>query len=282
MYFFKNSILIFLFLFSLIGCKQDASLPVKKIIPSTQDSTYLNDKISNTSIKNAVISKTIILGDTFQFLRNNLTHKELKLSFKKINAQEFNAYKDLYRSKIEIDSTKEIDDMGGTFLIDTSIGKIQFGCGKNYERPCYHHLGYLIPLNSHIIGQWGESIFSIFLVDKNNVSRLDLLSEFDAGSGMPLVSPLHSKLLTYASTDLFTYENYYDIRSNIIIYDLRNINHLDDIQNIWEYTTRKFEIIEAIWINENSLSLWVCDDRKNDQNGKTIYKNERYLKAVIQ
>ncbi|MGE0562819.1 MAG: hypothetical protein AB7O47_13465 [Flavobacteriales bacterium] len=267
---------VLLLLLIIISCTTNNNSELR---PNQQDTNKNNETAINVLKADSV--EEIILADTFCYPISDLTITPLKLSFKKIDSTEFYRYKNIYDTKITIDTTKNVAPNGGTFSIYTNVGNLQFGCGTNYERPCYNYSGFLVPINAYLIGQWGESIYDLFLVDKRNASRLSLISAFDGGSGLPLISPANTKLITCSSVDLVAFKNYYDIRSNIIMYDLTNLNYLNEINACFEFNTKNWELIDLAWVNEETFVLRVCDEQKGVKNSKPTYMNERFLKATI-
>lgn len=224
-----------------------------------------------------------IFANIFKFPKVNTKEGELSLTLERIDSIYFHELKNGYNSKISIDSTIIYSKSTGTeFNIETENSNIKFRCGKNYMRPCYVHLGFLKPLNSHIIGEYGDGIYETFLIDGSNSSKL-LLGGCLRGGNLPIISKNNKRLATFSSVDTFDSEEFFGgIRSCIKIYDITNITNLGDIDNYHVYTNEKWSIKDLIWIDDNTFVLEIYDRTEYDKNkGMRVLVNQRFLKATI-
>jgi len=207
------------------------------------------------------------------------SYEELALTILKIDSLTFYNYKNSYSSKISRDTSIKFKP-GGYFTIKTKTSNLKFVCGENYRRPCYTYNGSLKPINVHIIGQYGESVYYQYLLDENDFTVLGLDNYYDGGTGPPLLSPKNTKMLSFASCDLDQFE-FYDCRSRIALYDLTGITNLKELKKIKYYCSTKWEINDFAWVDENSFVLEIGDEIRINRNNRRFVKNKRYLKAII-
>lgn len=214
--------------------------------------------------------------------------QELKLKFSNIEFSEFNKYRLLNdernknTEKVEPLKTVGSPEKGGYFLLPIDKKVIKFPCGNNYYRPCFVYDGYIKQLNAYIIGRYGESIYEGFFIDKNNASSFSPMIPYDNGNFSLHISPSDEKMMIASSIDAYTFKEFYDARSIITIYDIKNIEHLNDMKYAYEFTTKDWEIYQIYWIDNNAFVLQVFDKTKLDENGQEQPIDLRYLKAEIQ
>ncbi len=208
--------------------------------------------------------------------------QELQLSFKPIDAKTFDNLPAFDNDIIIPDTTKTIEEFkGGTFIVETDKSNLKFPCGPHFRRPCYVYQGFLPAINCFLIGQFGEAVYSSFLLDKNNEAVFHLLAEQDGGSPPPSISPNNKYMATFESIDAYDAEQYYESRTIITIYDIQGIKNLTDIQATYSYANKEWEIWDYKWIDDESFALKIFEEGRQDQNGMRVPVKSRYLKATI-
>jgi hypothetical protein len=220
-----------------------------------------------------------ILFNSLNVSYAKVEYKKLNLSFSKIDSITYNQHSKTYNSKITADTSIKFKT-GSYFTIQTKKSNLKFVCGNNYQRPCFTYSGYIKPIDAHIIGRYGASIYSQFLLDGNSNGILSLNSEYDGGTGHPLISPKNSKMLTFSSCDSDGME-FYSCRSEIIVYDLKGIKSIMDLRESRAYCSTKWEINGFAWIDENSFVLEVGDEIQQGANNERLVRNKRFLKVII-
>lgn len=217
--------------------------------------------------------------------RTEVKFEKLNLSLTKINPNEFS-----YLTTEQVSDTDKIEPLksvgnpqeGGYFLIKTDKNIFKFPCGENYSRPCYIYEDFIPSLNSYSIVTLGEGMSETFLLDKGNNSTLYPVYDYDHGGLSLNVSPSKESLIVYSSINYDDYEKYYAFRSYIVIYDIKNINNLNDIKNAYVLTTNEWQINRIKWIDDSSFVIEVFDKAQSDNHGEIDLSNIRYYRATIE
>ncbi len=208
--------------------------------------------------------------------------QKLELSFKPIDAKTFDNLPAFDNDIIIPDTTKAIEEFkGGSFIVETDKSNLKFPCGPHFRRPCYVYQGFLPAINCFLIGQFGEAVYSSFLLDKNNEAVFHLLAEQDGGAPPPSISPNNKYMATFESIDAYDAEQYYESRTIITLYDIQGLKNLSDIQATYSYANKEWEIWDYKWIDDESFALKIFEEGRQDQNGMRIPVKCSYLKATI-
>jgi|GEM_PF-3646710 len=223
-----------------------------------------------------------------EFKQPDIKFEALQLKLTKIAPSEFESYAAL-RTRENKGSKKVVPwksvgnpEKGGYFTLDVKDRLLKFPCGENYFRPCYTYGGFFKEMNAYSIGRFGESIYESFFLDKDNGSIFFPSCGYDHGAYGLIVSPSNEKILVSSSIDYDTFKEFYDARSTIVIYDIKNCKHLDDIKTAYSYASKDWEIYRVYWIDDQSFVMEVFDKTKLDEDGQQVPVDLRYLKAEIE
>lgn len=116
-------------------------------------------------------------------------------------------------------------DYGNNFELKSGDGKsiIKFECNKETPWKCFTYSGYSKNGEIHIITKCRD-VCELYLIDSYNGSIISIPSVFDAGSFPAFVGEY---MILYSSFYDSSFEKYYDYRSIIDIYKLKNTNNLN-------------------------------------------------------
>lgn len=220
------------------------------------------------------ISKIPIYRTDSVHFNSSEDEEELQLTFAKITANQFKAYKKDYHPNIEVDSSKLFKEgEGGSSFIQTSKNIIKLHCPRDFNRCSYYH-GFLPKLHLYITSFTGAGVAQIELIDSvSNITHITP-GDFDGGCSIPLPSKNDSQLLVYA-TDMFS-------RASLIgIYATDSTSKRLQFDQYKGFHTEEWRIDDLIWINEKSFALKIYDEDVQDKDGKTVLSNIRYLRAAI-
>ena len=106
---------------------------------------------------------------------------------------------------------------------------VSFHCEEVIKEKCIQYLGYLQNLECHVLSQCDE-ICITYLMSAGNGSVIVLPGEFDHGVS---VASTGKYLIVWSSYDYF--EDYYNIRSHIDVYEKLKYKHGQNYREIFDY-----------------------------------------------
>lgn len=165
----------------------------------------------------------------------------VELEMTAITASAFGAYKSAYEKGIQtgdilhMDITGSIPAMGLQLLTD-----------------CYE-------------------ICETHLQDTKSGEQLYLPSNFDAGIMDMIFSPDENSFMVYSAYDGPEYAHFYESRSEIMVYSIREGTGLQAITFSAWFDTRDWSIADIVWIDSDSIALQVYEGEQPQQGRPDTY-----------
>ncbi len=140
---------------------------------------------------------------------------------------------------------------------------IKFECKERIPETCYRYVGYSENAEVHLISKCRD-VCELYLIDSYNGSTLSVQSEFDGGS-FPVFLPDY--MILYSSYFDDSFGDYYEYRSIIDIYELKNTNDLEQkFKYIGSINSKKWSINELYESNNQNSFLLKIYDKHNEYN----------------
>lgn len=197
------------------------------------------------------------------------------LEFDTISRSEFEGYKKMYRSKINIDTSKVL-------WTDTSFVISEKNWSRNYniavteEEPFNNYMGYLEPLSLYLVtsidGRNETAMFS--LVDQKTGKEFYLNSGFDYPCVIALISPKNNFLLSWSNNE-YEYNE-----SMLVVLKVEKQRKKFQLKGFVDFSTNQWRVQDVVWINENSIALHV-DQTEVEDGVKTGKHTEYFFKTSM-
>ncbi|UTW61307.1 hypothetical protein KFE98_14980 [bacterium SCSIO 12741] len=146
----------------------------------------------------------------------------------------------------------------------------------SYQPPILDSNGIIKALNAYLVTNCDEICESHLLDQDGKVCLLP--SDYDSGILGLLFSPDAKQMIVYSSYDGPEYSNFYENRSEILIYEVDTTQGLKGIQYAGSYTTPDWSLEDLTWVNSETLALMVYRGSKTTQGVDGGYE---YLSAKM-
>lgn len=214
----------------LTACSQNISKAGAVAAISDTLKSGKNDKIAIKTVSDSLI------------LYNDSLFSDLKLKFSEISKNEYQSYKQKYKTGCVLDSGNFI---GGSDLY------VSRECDKTCET---------------------------YLSEKTTNRKLLIPSNYDAGISTMLLSPACNKLIVCSTYDGPDYSNYYENRAEIFVFNVTTGIGLKGIKPAFKYFTKKWSIADLTWVNDKTIALKIYEEAKPEDEIGIRYK---YYKANL-
>ncbi|TDG35629.1 hypothetical protein EZJ43_13500 [Pedobacter changchengzhani] len=200
-----------------------------------------------------------------------------QLKFEPIFKKEFEKFKELYNDQIDTSKKRTIQS-SKIFSVKTKDSLYNFEQDTlNYDS-FYYYDGFIKPLDLFLVyyADSRNELGIFYAIDGKSNNFYEISSPFDGGLIKPLVSPKLKWLLYYVNNDYETKISFISLLK--IEQKETNIKYTDYLG----YNSDKWQIDDAIWINENTFALKVFDKYYETMPNQMIeerHKNIRYLKV---
>ncbi len=152
-------------------------------------------------------------------------------------------------------------DYGNDFELNPGDGKsiIKFECNKETPWKCFTYSGYSKNAEVHIITKCRD-VCELYLIDSYSGSIISIPSAFDSGSFPAFVGKY---MILYSSFYDSSFDKYYDYRSIIDIYELKNTNNLKEkFKYVGSIQSKNWSIQELYEsVNQNSFLMKIFDEQ---------------------
>ncbi|MFL5753881.1 MAG: hypothetical protein ACJ76F_10780 [Bacteroidia bacterium] len=232
----------------------------------------------STFSQSGIPSKVGLFIDTLhqkKVLGFTVTNDSLNtLSFKTISKSDFDNYRKNYKAEIKMDENRIIP--GDTaFRLKTQKPSSSFRNNKKNAIVSNTYLGFIDKLSlfaiDHVDGY--NATQELQLIDQRSGKTYGFASAFDNGLRAPLLSPDGKFLLAY-SNNVF---NDNECFISILRVNTKNTDYL--LEDYLGLLVNKWEIQEIVWINGNSIALFVKEEDLKDKSN-TAGKHY-FLKAKL-
>jgi hypothetical protein len=222
---------------------------------------------SDSQIKNEIEIDSVVRNIFMVSNSPKLNNEKLNLNFQNISEIQFLNYKNSYDFKIIKEKLVQHDSV--KFVIESNNKVYEFNNGfGNVVYPISDFYGFLVPLDSYVIGSGGSGIYNMFLLNKTTDSVINLIKHTDGNDNLPRISPDNKKLISFESDWVETYINMHYIENQTII-------------SYRVHTNTKWNIDDIVWIDNKNLALKVCVNFKYSKKEQNCLRTE-YLKAEIE
>lgn len=235
----KRTIYLVTFVFFFTACNQNGLL-IKDNKEDAVATKIISDDLKadtndDTSGQRKNSSDSLILADYASF-------HDLELNLIEISRNEFQNYKNNYKTGCDLDS--------GDFIS---------GSGLYVSHNC-------------------DEICETYLAEKNSGRRMLMPSDFDAGILSMLLSPNCRQLIVCSSYDGPDYVNYCENRAEFYVFTITLEKGLDGIVPASKYFTKDYSIDDLTWVTDNTIALKVYEEQRwGDGSGL----NYTYFKADL-
>lgn len=154
-------------------------------------------------------------------------------------------------------------DYGNDFELKTGDGKsiIKFECKKETPWNCFTYSGYSKSAEIYIITKCRD-VCELYLIDSYSGSIISIPSAFDAGSFPAFVGKY---MILYSSFYDSGFDKYYDYRSIIDIYELKNTNNLKEkFKYVGSIQSKNWSIQELYESDNQNSFLMKIFDKQNE------------------
>lgn len=208
---------------------------------STTDTTEVDTvtDIPDTLKKGKVERK--IVSDSL-ILYDDSLYNNLELNFTEISKNEFESYKRTYKTRCVLDS--------GNFISGSDLY-----VGHNCDKIC-----------------------ETYLSERATNRKMLIPSNYDSGILSMLLSPECNKLVICSSYDGSDYENYYEERAEIFVFNVTTGIGLKGIKPDLKYYTKDWSIEDLTWVNGKTIVLKIYEENRWGDGSGISYK---YLKADL-
>jgi hypothetical protein len=170
-----------------------------------------------------------------------------------------------------IDSQEVV--VGDTGLVFTEISDKDFQeYLSGYKINCSIDSGKFVEGSGIYVKNICDETCTTFLYEYATINRITLPSDYDSGIAGMLFSPSCNQFLIYSSYDGPDYDNYYDHRAEIFIFNIAHGKGLNGIQQSFEYFTKSWSIENLIWVNEKTIALKIYEEEKQGDDTKNKFK----------
>ncbi|MDY2588529.1 hypothetical protein [Winogradskyella aquimaris] len=215
---------------------------------------FLNIYGQNDSIKTVDFSS--VDKKLFTSTDSN-TDSRFKYDFKIIDSLYF--YENSFKKDLQT------ADYEKDFELQTGDRKsiIKFECKERDPETCYRYVGYSENAEVHLISKCRD-VCELYLIDSYTGSTLSVPSEFDGGS-FPVFLPGY--MILYSSYYDNSFEDYYEYRSIIDIYELKTANDLEQkFKYVGSINSKNWSIQEVFESNDKNSFLLKIYDKRNEYN----------------
>lgn len=201
--------------------------------------TVISDTLKKNSMNDKIERKTV--SDSLT-LYNDSLYSNLELNLSEISKHEFQSYKAKYKTSCVLDS--------GQFIRGSDLYVIQ---------DC-------------------KDICETYLAERNTNKKMLMPSTYDAGILKMLLSPSCNQLVVCSSYDGPDYENYYEYRAEIFLFNVSTGIGLKGITPALNYYTKDWSINNLTWVDENTIALELYNGTRT---GKGENLKFRYFKSNL-
>ncbi|WP_316804107.1 hypothetical protein [Pedobacter nototheniae] len=192
-------------------------------------------KKKNDKIARKIVSDSLILY-------NDFLYSDLKLNFTEISKNEFQSYKQRYKTGCVLDS--------GNFIRGSDL---------YVSRHC-------------------NEICETYLSERTTNRKMLIPSSYDAGILTMLLSPACNKLIVCSSYDGPDYRNYYKHRAEIFVFKVTTGIGLKGIKPALKFYTKNWSIEDLTWVDDKIIALKIYEEAKLGDGSGIHYK---YYKADL-
>ncbi|NQX38303.1 hypothetical protein SAMN05421820_101318 [Pedobacter steynii] len=156
----------------------------------------------------------------------------------------------------------------------TEISKHEFqSCIGKYKTSCVLDSGKFISGSGLYVMHNGKETFETYLAEKNTNRKMLIPSTYDAGILKMLLSPSCNQLVVCSSYDGPDYENYYEYRAEIFLFNVSTGIGLKGITPALNYYTKDWSINDLTWVDEHTIALELYNGTRtgNEENLKFRY-----------
>lgn len=208
----------------------------------------------------------LFVGVHFVSGQNN---KNVAVDFSKIDSLKYVEFKMQYPNEVLLDSTKKtIVDSSFVLLIN---GREQTFINEYDNR--YYYRGFLPSVQSYVLTHCGILWCLTSLVDRTSGKQLELDSTFDNEAEIPIISKNGNMMLVFAN-NVFSPDSYISLYQRVDKEDNLGFSLVFDISK------DRWDIQEAIWINDNSFALKLAEYGSNEGENDSI--NIKYIIGKIE
>lgn len=207
---------------------------------------------------------------------DTITLKTDSLIFKPITEKEYTAINNrpVKKKKQQIVPAGIVKD--STLIVTTKKSVFELPAKGGYESS-WNYAEYVPELQAHLLNHCGEGACFAELLDYETDDKMAVPSSYDQGLMGFLVSPEGKYLLVYSSYDGSDYDEYYNARSEFILYKITG-KGLKGLSYHRLYESVEWSIEEIIWDDDTTLALKVYTEDRTGNGENLTYK---YYKAVI-
>jgi hypothetical protein len=159
----------------------------------------------------------------------------------------------------------------------TEISKNEFQTYKEkYKTNCVLDSGQFIRGSNLYVIQDCKEICETYLVERNTNRKMLMPSTYDTGILKMLLSPSCNQLLVCSSYDGPDYGNYYEYRAEIFLYHVSTGIGLKGITPTLKYYTKDWSIHNLTWVDEHTIALELYNGTRTDHEDNLKF---RYFKS---
>lgn len=138
----------------------------------------------------------------------------------------------------------------------TEISKNEFQSYKEkYKTSCVLDSGQFISGSNLYVIQDCKEICQTYLAERNTNKKMLMPSNYDSGVLKMLLSPSCTQLLVCSSYDGPEYSDYYEHRAEIFLFNVLTGVGLKGITPSLKYYTKDWSINDLTWVDEHTIAL---------------------------
>lgn len=162
----------------------------------------------------------------------------------------------------------------------TEISKNEFQSYKEkYKTSCVLDSGQFINGSNLYVIHDCKEICQTYLAERNTNKKMLMPSNYDSGVLKMLLSPSCTQLLVCSSYDGPEYGDYYEHRAEIFLFNVLTGVGLKGITPSLKYYTKDWSINDLTWVDEHTIALELYNETPTNNEESLKF---RYFKSNLQ
>lgn len=123
-----------------------------------------------------------------------------------------------------------------------------------------------------------DEICETYLIERESNRRMYLPCNYDAGIIGASFSPNCNQLIVCSTYDNSYYDNYYNNRAEIYLYQIVGNDGLNSLKSTYQFSFKEWSIDHYVWMNNSEIGLMLYSE---DRSGDGRNMKFQYFKASI-